>query len=225
MPISPERPLAWARTLVPASPGKPGNIAESPETLDWSRYGIVEIDGADAPAHLAAPVGSGRPAVDGRPPGATMAGRNVTSTEPTMSDLTRRHFVKLLGVCAASCPLLIDGCGPMSGPLPAGNVSGAPPGSLRAIVGQGVILGHDGHGLYAMSSICTHLGCDMSQTGQIGPSGCFCGCHGSEYDTDGNVVRGPSVTPLPHYAVAVDSSGAITIDPTTTVPESQRTPA
>jgi Rieske Fe-S protein len=52
----------------------------------------------------------------------------------------------------------------------------------------------------AVSSRCTHQGC------RVKPARGFliCPCHGSTYDLDGNVLRGPAQEPLPAYSATVD---------------------
>lgn len=49
----------------------------------------------------------------------------------------------------------------------------------------------------AVSGRCTHLGC------HVRPSGNFlvCPCHGSTFDLEGQVVRGPAQSPLEIYPV------------------------
>ena len=51
--------------------------------------------------------------------------------------------------------------------------------------------------LYALSLVCTHLGCTLSLTDQ----GLACPCHGSLFDLKGNVVKGPAERPLPKMRV------------------------
>lgn len=60
--------------------------------------------------------------------------------------------------------------------------------------------------LRALGTTCTHLGC------QVRPGGEFlvCPCHGSTFDRQGAVVRGPAQRPLTSYPVAV-SEDRITI--------------
>jgi Rieske Fe-S protein len=82
-------------------------------------------------------------------------------------------------------------------------------------------VGRDAGGLYAMSSIFTHLGCDMGSF--TAPTGPYCGCHGGQFDANGNVVYGPARSALPHYPVSVDSAtGAVTVDGTQVVAQSAR---
>ena len=143
-----------------------------------------------------------------------------------MSCCSRRDFLKTMAAAgvAAACA----GCGGPSLPsedISAGNVSDLSVGSLRAVSGESVILGRDSGGVYAMSALCTHSSCDMTQQGQITSSGAFCACHGSQFDADGNVVRGPARQPLPHLAVSIDATGAITIHPQQVVAETVRVSA
>lgn len=50
---------------------------------------------------------------------------------------------------------------------------------------------------YAISLICTHLGCTVN----VLPQGITCPCHGSEFTSTGTVVKGPATEPLPHLRV------------------------
>lgn len=51
--------------------------------------------------------------------------------------------------------------------------------------------------IYALSLVCTHLGCSVTVT----PRELLCPCHGSVFDRRGNVVKGPADRPLMRYAV------------------------
>lgn len=46
----------------------------------------------------------------------------------------------------------------------------------------------DEAGLYALSLICTHLGCTVTVT----EKSLSCPCHGSTFDRQGNVIKGPA---------------------------------
>jgi len=96
------------------------------------------------------------------------------------------------------------------GPIPAGNTANVAMGSLALVAGENVFLARDAGGLYAMSAVCTHAGCLVSE-----PSGstadAVCLCHGSVFDRNGAVVRGPAGSPLQHYQVDVAADGTITI--------------
>ncbi len=53
----------------------------------------------------------------------------------------------------------------------------------------------------ALSAICTHAGCSMDYT--AGQGVLDCPCHGSQFATDGSVLRGPAVRPLRVYGVTM----------------------
>jgi Rieske Fe-S protein len=59
----------------------------------------------------------------------------------------------------------------------------------------------------AIAARCTHQGC------QVRPGGEFltCPCHGSTFDLDGAVVRGPAQRPLATFPVKVEG-GRVEID-------------
>ena len=60
-----------------------------------------------------------------------------------------------------------------------------------------VALLRDGGEIYALSLVCTHLGCTVTVT----PTGMVCPCHGSVYDRGGGLLKGPATRPLPRYRV------------------------
>ncbi len=130
----------------------------------------------------------------------------------------RRVVLRTLGGLALSG--LCVACGEAaasSGPVSAGPVSQVPVGSLEFVPGGSVLLGRDAGGLYAMTSICTHEGCDISQEGEIQGAVIICHCHGARFDSAGSVLQGPARSPLRHFLVEVDASGEITIQQDTEV--------
>ena len=139
----------------------------------------------------------------------------------------RRRFLQVVatGTAATACVALGVSCGGSgpSGPIAAGNVSSVANPSLTAISGEEVALGRDSGGLYAMTLVCTHAACDMETQGSVSVSGVTCSCHGSRFDANGDVVVGPASSPLEHFEVTVDASGAITINADTVVDASTRT--
>lgn len=142
----------------------------------------------------------------------------------------RRVFLKVIAASGVSAAFDVGcssaGTAPTSfGVVSAGNVSALTVGSLRAVSGQPVAIGRDAGGVYAMTSTCTHQGCDMGSDGSISSAGLVCDCHGSEFDVNGNVIRGPANAPLAHFSVSIDATGNITIDGGHEVDASTRTPA
>lgn len=68
------------------------------------------------------------------------------------------------------------------------------------VVSNNVIIINTGSGYVALSDICTHAGCAVlydSSTKTLP-----CPCHGSLFNINGTVLRGPAVTSLHKYAVA-----------------------
>jgi Rieske Fe-S protein len=108
------------------------------------------------------------------------------------------------------------------GPIAAGNVANLPVGSVRAIPGEPACIARDTAGVYAMTLTCTHAGCDIGPQGIVSPKLLVCGCHGSEFDGNGNVIAGPASSPLDHFAVTVDASGNLTVHTEQIVDPSQR---
>ena len=131
-----------------------------------------------------------------------------------MNNPSRRCFLKVVGVSSALGGFACSSgsAAPEAfGDVSAGNVSSVSVGTLQAVSGAPVILGRDTHGLYAMTSTCTHEGCDMIHDGTISNSGAYCDCHGSRFDVNGKAIAGPASGTLQHFAVSVDANGEITV--------------
>jgi Rieske Fe-S protein len=109
------------------------------------------------------------------------------------------------------------------GLVPAGNTSTLSVGDITPVAGASVFIARDASGVYAMTTTCTHAGCDLS--GGVASDQITCPCHGSVFDANGNVLSGPAPSPLVHYAVAIDASGDITINGAQQVDASDRVTA
>jgi Rieske Fe-S protein len=91
---------------------------------------------------------------------------------------------------------------------------------LHIVDGAAVLIGRDAGGLYALTAVCTHQGCDMSQkykgmlNGSLSNSDMdiTCACHGSEFNELGAVVNGPASSPLKAYALALGCDGFLYAD-------------
>jgi Rieske Fe-S protein len=146
--------------------------------------------------------------------------------KPPASVPNRRHVLQVLGSSAGllavgSLPACQQKGSPPTGPVSAGNVSSLKVGALL-IVGN-VAVGLDDQGAYAMSAICTHAGCYLDDGAETIAAGLDCPCHGSQFDGDGNVTRGPADTPLQHYLVTIAADGSITVDGSQPVSANTRT--
>jgi len=74
-----------------------------------------------------------------------------------------------------------------------------------------VFVQRKGTGYRAMSAVCTHLGCTVNPDEKAG-RGFRCPCHGSVFDEDGRVLKGPAPAPLPCYAVSMARDGRLVVD-------------
>lgn len=61
--------------------------------------------------------------------------------------------------------------------------------------------------LLALSLLCTHVCCASTYDSQANEI--YCPCHGSLFDSNGNVLRGPASSPLPQIQLRVDSAGNV----------------
>ncbi len=87
------------------------------------------------------------------------------------------------------------------------------PGEAFVPPGRPVALFRDAEGVYAISTICTHLGCVVKPAA----GGFECPCHGSRFAADGKVTKGPAPKALPWLQVS-RSGAAWIVDEGTTAP-------
>ena len=75
---------------------------------------------------------------------------------------------------------------------------------------------------YALSAVCTHLGCivEWKETGIPGHPGSViaCPCHGSIFNKNGDVIKGPAPRPLDRFKLYLEDDRVI-VDMTETVSE------
>ncbi|MFN7976258.1 MAG: ubiquinol-cytochrome c reductase iron-sulfur subunit [Acidobacteriota bacterium] len=82
-------------------------------------------------------------------------------------------------------------------------------GTVLVLPRQKVYVVRTAEGFYAMSSICTHLGCMTRHEAAEGRF--FCPCHGSHYSLDGRVTGGPAPRPLPRLDLQLEN-GVLIVD-------------
>lgn len=82
-----------------------------------------------------------------------------------------------------------------------------PVGSRTVIPDVPALLIRDPDGIRAISLICTHLGCTL----EYQADNFSCPCHGSRFDREGQVVKGPAVEPLQTLAVERNADGGLVI--------------
>lgn len=88
-------------------------------------------------------------------------------------------------------------------------------GTLVVLPEQRVYLMRAAAGFFAMTAVCTHLGCLTRYEAEN--SVIFCPCHGSRFAPDGAVVNGPAPRPLPRLALTLEN-GVLVVDTAVTVP-------
>ena len=94
-----------------------------------------------------------------------------------------------------------------------------PVNSVTYIRDQQVYIVRMPAGFYAVSAVCTHLGCITQwkpEENQIA-----CPCHGSKFSREGAKVSGPAPRALPHFAVRLAPDGQLVVDKLEIVKESQ----
>ncbi len=96
-----------------------------------------------------------------------------------------------------------------------GRVENFPVGITRKIDEKNVFIFSDDDGLYAISAVCTHLGCIVS----LAEYGFQCPCHGSQYTQDGNVIGGPAPRPLEWFEIYQEVNGNLFVNAGKAVPQ------
>ncbi|MBM4088025.1 MAG: Rieske 2Fe-2S domain-containing protein [Planctomycetes bacterium] len=138
--------------------------------------------------------------------------------------VARRDFLGLASLAAAAAAMLFALIGMLR--LPRAAVLSSPskkfrvalpesltPGQAFVPPGRSVALFRDAEGVYAISTICTHLGCLVKSTSE----GFECPCHGSRFAPDGTVTKGPAPLPLAWHKVMVSGETWV-VDEEVTVP-------
>ncbi len=148
---------------------------------------------------------------------------------PTASSFSRRHFLELLGIGAigatavGSLVLSAEYLSPNVVKEPPtrfkiGLPDDFPPGSVTVDKEQKVFIIRAKEGyFYALSAVCTHLGCIANWKAEDGIVACP--CHGSKFDKEGNVIAGPAPRPLPRFAMSLDDHGTLVVDTSVIVGE------
>lgn len=86
------------------------------------------------------------------------------------------------------------------------NIKSIPSGAsfvFKDLKENSIILANTDDGFKAISTTCTHLGCQVlwEPTKNL----FVCPCHDAFFDTDGNVVAGPAPKPLEKFEVILDN--------------------
>ncbi len=133
--------------------------------------------------------------------------------------VSRRDFLGLASIWAAALSLLtvLGGIFKMmkapvhyeeSRKFRIGRPDDFPAGTVKNLSDKNVFIFKDNEGIYAISSVCTHLGCIVSAVDR----GFQCPCHGSKFNKLGKVISGPAPGPLPWLEVSKHLDGSLVVD-------------
>src|SRR3989338_544199 len=141
--------------------------------------------------------------------------------------ISRRDFLGISAMWSCLAAWGLTAIGLAKFPLPAllpdlsnvfkiGRLEDIPVGTEKIFEDKKVLVRRDEKGISAVSLVCTHLGCIVAKkdTGEFS-----CPCHGSKFDSQGNVIGGPAPKGLNWLEVSQLPSGKIVVDTGKTVPK------
>ena len=99
----------------------------------------------------------------------------------------------------------------MEGFVEAAKVGELAPGAMKLVevADERVVLINVDGNLYAISDVCTHSECPLSE-GSLEGNVLECDCHGSQFNVmTGEVEAGPAIEPVPTYAVTIDGDNVL----------------
>jgi cytochrome b6-f complex iron-sulfur subunit len=94
-----------------------------------------------------------------------------------------------------------------------------PVDSVTYVPEQQVYIVRTTDGFYAVSAICTHLGCNTQWKPEANLIACP--CHGSKFKSDGTKVEGPAPRSLPHFAITLTADGELLVNKLETIKAGQ----
>ncbi|HYL83868.1 MAG TPA: ubiquinol-cytochrome c reductase iron-sulfur subunit [Candidatus Angelobacter sp.] len=101
----------------------------------------------------------------------------------------------------------------------AGNPDLYPLQSVTFLQDQQVYIVRMPEGFFAVSAVCTHLGCVTQWKPDANMIACP--CHGSKFKPDGTKIEGPAPRPLPHFAISLTADGELLVDKLQNIKPSQ----
>jgi cytochrome b6-f complex iron-sulfur subunit len=147
---------------------------------------------------------------------------------PLRGEMTRRGFLSSLSLGWVAFTAASAGLAGAMGRFMFPNVLFEPPQEFKAgfpddfAIGQvderfkasyGVWIVRNAEGFYALSTVCTHLGCTPNW---LSADEKFkCPCHGSGFIITGINIEGPAPRPLERYKIVMAEDGQILIDKNT----------
>lgn len=139
--------------------------------------------------------------------------------------MSRGDFLGLSARWACVGAWILTGIGLLKFPRPAllpdvsnkfkiGKPEDFPVGTVKVFEDKNVIVSRDEEGILAMSLVCTHLGCIVSKSRK----GFTCPCHGSQFDEQGRVIKGPAPRALDWLEINQLPGGKLLVDAGKRVP-------
>jgi len=92
----------------------------------------------------------------------------------------------------------------------AGKPASYPTDSVTLDPATGIFVVREAQGFYALSAVCTHLGCLTVWKPELGIIACP--CHGSQFKPDGTKIAGPAPRPLPWLRMWLNDDGDLMVD-------------
>jgi cytochrome b6-f complex iron-sulfur subunit len=149
---------------------------------------------------------------------------------PEQDEVSRRQFFVKVGlgsIALATCGTALFAYEYLSPnvlyePSPvvnAGKPDRYPSDSVTLDPENGIYIVRAAEGFYALSAVCTHLGCLTAWKPELGIIACP--CHGSKFRRDGTKIEGPAPRALPWLKTWLSDDGELMVDRSTLVPERQ----
>lgn len=158
-------------------------------------------------------------------PGKTYQGSEVERLGVNRRDFLNTIAFSALGIAAAGSAVVTYG-------YLSPNVLFEPPTKFRAggldlypvntvtyLPEQQVYIVRTSDGFYAVSAVCTHLGCITQWKPE--EDRIACPCHGSKFKPEGVKIEGPAPQPLPHFLISLTLDGELQVDKLETVKPNQ----
>jgi len=144
-----------------------------------------------------------------------------TDTTESPDEMSRRNFFIKMGVESVAIAALgttVFGYQYLSPnvlyePSPivdAGKPDHYPPDSVTLDPQTAIYVVRTAEGFFALSAICTHLGCLTAYKPELGIIACP--CHGSKFNKDGIKIEGPAPRPLPWLRMWLSEDGNLMVD-------------
>ena len=155
---------------------------------------------------------------------------NTPDNQPDQVHASRRDFLSVIPLAALGIAGL--GAGVVTVNYISPNVLFEPPAKFRVgnpedylansvnyLREQQVFIVRTAEGFFAVSAVCTHLGCITEW--KADDNMIACPCHGSKFDRDGKKLAGPAPRPLPHFAISLAADGELVVDRLNIIPPSE----